>query len=152
MGSSPIASTAGQLEEPAIPTESHLREGHEAGTIPRRVGVAVIHRTRPVERQAAPEGQDVQTVANRLGKADPALTLPVYSHVIEDREREALATLGQLLAPKIPAQRLDLRPEMTDPALPASFLSANWLRWWSSAKCTHCRISATNHGKYSAPG
>lgn len=45
-------------------------------------------------------GQDVRTVANRLGHADPALTLRVYSHVIEDREREAAATLGQLLAPK----------------------------------------------------
>lgn len=47
-------------------------------------------------------GQDVRTVANRLGHADPALTLRVYSHVIEDREREAAATLGQLLTPQKP--------------------------------------------------
>lgn len=45
------------------------------------------------------EGHDVRTVANRLGHADPALTLRVYSHVIEDRERDAAATLGRALAP-----------------------------------------------------
>lgn len=42
-------------------------------------------------------GQDVRTVAQRLGHADPALTLRVYSHVIEGREREAALVLGRVL-------------------------------------------------------
>lgn len=52
------------------------------------------------------EGHDVRTVANRLGHADPALTLRVYSHVIEDRERDAAATLGRALAPGRPKKAL----------------------------------------------
>jgi integrase len=43
-------------------------------------------------------GPDVRTVAERLGHADPALTLRVYSHVIESREGEAASVLGRALA------------------------------------------------------
>ncbi len=50
-------------------------------------------------------GHDVRTVANRLGHADPALTLRVYSHVIEAREREAAATLGSALKGALPAAK-----------------------------------------------
>jgi integrase len=42
---------------------------------------------------------DIRTVAGRLGHSDPSLTLPVYSHVIEERDRAAAAIMGRALAP-----------------------------------------------------
>lgn len=45
------------------------------------------------------DGMDVRTVAARLGHSDPALTLRVYSHVVEAREREAASVLGRALTP-----------------------------------------------------
>lgn len=43
-------------------------------------------------------GRDVRTVAGRLGHADATTTLRVYSHMIEDRDRDAAEFLGSLLA------------------------------------------------------
>lgn len=43
-------------------------------------------------------GVDVRTVAGRLGHSDPSLTLRVYSHVIEERDRAAAAILGRVLS------------------------------------------------------
>jgi integrase len=43
-------------------------------------------------------GVDVRTVAGRLGHSDPSLTLRVYSHVIEERDKAAAAIMGQLFA------------------------------------------------------
>jgi integrase len=43
-------------------------------------------------------GHDVRTVAGRLGHADAAVTLRVYSHVLPERDREAAAALGRTLA------------------------------------------------------
>jgi integrase len=42
-------------------------------------------------------GVDVRTVAERLGHSDPSLTLRVYSHAIEERDRAAAAVIGQIL-------------------------------------------------------
>lgn len=42
---------------------------------------------------------DIRTVAGRLGHADPSMTLRVYSHVIEERDRAAAEIMGQVLAP-----------------------------------------------------
>jgi integrase len=44
-------------------------------------------------------GVDVRTVAGRLGHSDPSLTLRVYIHVIEERDRAAAAILGRVLGP-----------------------------------------------------
>ncbi|MDA8373080.1 MAG: site-specific integrase, partial [Actinomycetota bacterium] len=44
-------------------------------------------------------GLDVRTVSGRLGHADPSVTLRVYSHVVEAKDREAAAIMGGLLAP-----------------------------------------------------
>jgi integrase len=44
-------------------------------------------------------GVDVRTVAGRLGHTDPSLTLRVYSHVIEERDRAAASILGNVLRP-----------------------------------------------------
>jgi integrase len=43
-------------------------------------------------------GVDVRTVAGRLGHADPAITLRVYSHFFEERDRAAAEGLGQRFA------------------------------------------------------
>jgi integrase len=45
-------------------------------------------------------GTDVRTVANRLGHADPAFTLRVYSHSVESRDRQAAKMLGRGLGKK----------------------------------------------------
>jgi len=41
---------------------------------------------------------DIRTVAGRLGHSDPSLTLRVYSHVIEERDRAAADIMGQVLS------------------------------------------------------
>ncbi len=43
-------------------------------------------------------GIDVRTAAGRLGHADASVTLRVYSHALEQRDREAAAALGRALA------------------------------------------------------
>lgn len=45
-------------------------------------------------------GVDVRTVAGRLGHSDPSLTLRVYSHAIEERDRAAAAVIGRVLVQK----------------------------------------------------
>jgi integrase len=42
-------------------------------------------------------GVDVRTVAGRLGHSDPSVTLRVYSHALEERDRAAAAVMGNLL-------------------------------------------------------
>ena len=43
-------------------------------------------------------GVDVSTVAHRLGHADPSTTLRVYAYALAERDREAAAILGKLVA------------------------------------------------------
>ena len=43
-------------------------------------------------------GMDIGTVANFLGHSDPLLTLRVYLHAIEERNRAAATTMDQVLA------------------------------------------------------
>lgn len=43
-------------------------------------------------------GVDVRTVASRLGHSDPSLTLRVYSHAIEERDRAAATIIGAVLS------------------------------------------------------
>jgi integrase len=42
-------------------------------------------------------GVDIRTVAGRLGHADPAITLRVYAHALEERDRAAAELLGRRL-------------------------------------------------------
>jgi integrase len=44
-------------------------------------------------------GVDVRTVAGRLGHTDPSMTLRVYSHALEERDRAAAAVMGRVLVP-----------------------------------------------------
>ena len=44
------------------------------------------------------EGVDVATVARRLGHATPQVTLQVYAHALEEKDREAAGLMSKLLA------------------------------------------------------
>lgn len=44
-------------------------------------------------------GYDLAIVAGRLGHRDPTITLRVYSHALQERDRQAAQTLGELMAP-----------------------------------------------------
>ena len=48
-------------------------------------------------------GVDVRTVAGRLGHSDPSVTLRVYSHALEERDRAAADIMGRVLSPTQPA-------------------------------------------------
>ena len=48
--------------------------------------------------QAIAAGFDPTTVAGRLGHRDSSITLRVYSHVLEGRDRDLAAALGKTLA------------------------------------------------------
>jgi integrase len=48
-------------------------------------------------------GVDVRTVAGRLGHSDPSVTLRVYSHALEERDRAAAAVIGNILAEEMKA-------------------------------------------------
>lgn len=48
-------------------------------------------------------GYDLAVVAGRLGHRDPTITLRVYAHALEQRDRQAAATLGSLWAKALPA-------------------------------------------------
>ena len=50
--------------------------------------------------QAIGAGYDAVTVGARLGHADPSVTLRVYSHALEQRDRDLAASLGRALAPR----------------------------------------------------
>jgi integrase len=58
-------------------------------------------------------GVDVRTVAGRLGHSDPSMTLRVYSHVIEERDRAAAAIMGNVLQSKT-KKKPALRPASGD--------------------------------------
>ena len=47
------------------------------------------------------DGQDVRTVAGRLGYRDASTTLKVYAHVLPQRDLEAAESLGRSLAPPV---------------------------------------------------
>jgi integrase len=53
--------------------------------------------------QAISAGYDPVTVGGRLGHADPSITLRVYSHVLEQRDRELATTLGKTLTLPAPS-------------------------------------------------
>ena len=53
-------------------------------------------------------GADVRTVAGRLGHADASVTLRVYAHALEARDRELAGMLGRaVLGPMNSRQKLD---------------------------------------------
>jgi integrase len=83
------------------------------GRLCRRLGIPKIH-LHSLRHFAASQlisaGVDVRTVAGRLGHSDPSVTLKVYSHAIEARDREAAAILGRVL-PQVPALEIGIVEE-----------------------------------------
>jgi integrase len=66
-------------------------------------------------------GADVRTVAGRLGQAHPSVTLRVYAHALEARDRDLAGMLGRaVLGP------MDRGPELdqADPPPPAQLEGA----------------------------
>jgi hypothetical protein len=49
------------------------------------------------------------TVAGRLGHADPSITLRIYAHALEHRDRDLAAALGRTLS--LPSARTNTGPE-----------------------------------------
>jgi integrase len=47
--------------------------------------------------QGIANGFDAVTVAQRLGHADPSITLKIYSHAVEQRDRDLAKAMGQVL-------------------------------------------------------
>ncbi len=43
-------------------------------------------------------GHDVRTVAGRIGHSNPAMTLRVYAHAVEQADKDLANTLGEALA------------------------------------------------------
>lgn len=65
---------------------------------------------------AIAEGVDVRTVAGRLGHADPSLTLRIYVHALEARDRQLAGILGSaVLGPMYGGSE----PDEADPPAPA---------------------------------
>jgi len=54
---------------------------------------------------AIASGIDVRTVAGRLGHADPSVTLRVYAHAMEARDRDLASVLGIAVLGSLPTQR-----------------------------------------------
>jgi integrase len=46
-------------------------------------------------------GADIRTVAGRLGHADPSVTLRIYAHAVEARDRDVAAILGKAVRPQL---------------------------------------------------
>jgi integrase len=65
---------------------------------------------------AIASGADVRTVSERLGHADPSITLKVYSHALEARDRELACLLGQAVLGSV---NCIIEPDETDPPAPA---------------------------------
>jgi len=73
---------------------------HFTSKVAKRVGVHThVHALRHFSAtQAIASGFDPVTVGSRLGHADPSITLRVYAHALERRDRDLANSLGQALA------------------------------------------------------
>jgi integrase len=78
---------------------------HAFGRLNKRLGLDYhLHELRHFTATTAiAGGADIRTVASRLGHADPSVTLRIYAHAIEARDREVAAILGQALRPQLDA-------------------------------------------------
>jgi integrase len=75
---------------------------HRFARLAKRLGLAPVrfHDLRhSVATTLLAEGYDLAIVAGRLGHRDPTITLRVYAHALEERDRQAAVTLGSRLRP-----------------------------------------------------
>jgi integrase len=79
---------------PGLVTERYARVAKAVGASTVRFhALRHFHATRAIA-----EGHDIVTVSKRLGHSDPSMTLRVYAHVVEQRDRELAAAMGAELA------------------------------------------------------
>ena len=78
---------------PGVVSKFTRRVGDKAGVDTHLHGLRHFSAT-----QAIAAGFDPVTVGTRLGHADPSITLRVYSHALEQRDRDLAASLGKVLA------------------------------------------------------
>lgn len=85
---------------------------HAFGRVVRHTGASIrLHDLRHfAATHAIAAGIDVRTVAGRLGHADPAVTLKVYSAFVADRDRHAAEVLGALVSGVQPPHPAPERP------------------------------------------
>jgi integrase len=88
------------------------------GRVAARAGIKVrFHDLRHfAATQLIGAGIDVRTVAERLGHADPSITLRVYASAIEAKDREAAAVLGRLVVGEPSAVAADVEEVLELPA------------------------------------
>ena len=87
-----VLSPAGDGSAPYIPdtlTDYYKRAAKKLGVATHFHGLRHFSAT-----TAIAGGADVRTVAGRLGHADPSVTLRVYAHVLEARDRDLAGYLG----------------------------------------------------------
>ncbi len=89
------------LSRSADGSEPCLPDGlsHEYQRLADRIGLSThFHELRHFAATTAiAGGADVRTVAGRLGHADPSVTLRVYAHALEARDRELAGFLGTVV-------------------------------------------------------
>ena len=106
-----VLSRSANGSKPCLP--DGLSHGYDR--LAKRLGIAThLHELRHFSAtELIAGGMDVRTVAGRLGHADPSVTLRIYSHALEARDREAAGVLGNAVLGAKP--RKQLRPT-DDPA------------------------------------
>ncbi|HYA45309.1 MAG TPA: site-specific integrase [Acidimicrobiales bacterium] len=111
-----VLSRASDGSTPCLPDGLSLAYARLA----RRLGIVThFHELRHFSATTAiAAGSDVRTVAGRLGHADPALTLRVYAHALEARDRELASVLGTVvLGPMNGSPKPDEANQPTPPEL-----------------------------------
>jgi integrase len=78
---------------PGIVTERYARVAKGVGANTRLHSLRHFHATRAIA-----SGHDVVTVSKRLGHSDPSMTLRIYAHALEQRDRDLAAAMGAELS------------------------------------------------------
>jgi len=87
-----VFSISPQGSEPlrlGLVSERYAILAKKAGVNPRFHALRHFHATRAIA-----DGHDVVTVSHRLGHSDPSMTLRIYAHALEQRDRDLAAAMG----------------------------------------------------------
>ena len=80
---------------PGLVTERYARVAKSVGANTARFhALRHFHASRSIAN-----GHDIVTVSKRLGHSDPSMTLRIYAHAIEERDRDLAAAMGAELVP-----------------------------------------------------
>jgi integrase len=114
-----VLSRSAEGSAPCLP--DGLSHGYER--LAKRLGVGGhLHELRHFAATTAiAGGADVRTVAGRLGHAGPSVTLRVYAHALEARDRELAGMLGSAVLGTV---NRGTKPDQADPPAPPQLESA----------------------------